>query len=83
MPLAAGPSYLLDGVFIGSAETRPMMLTMLASALLVYLPVWLLTRPWGNHGLWLAFLLFNAARGLTLYASFRQRQRTGAWTSIN
>lgn len=82
MPLAAGPSYLLDGVFIGSAETRQMMTTMLVSALLVYLPAWYLTRPWGNHGLWLAFLLFNGARGLTLYICYRRRSHRG-WVGEN
>ncbi|WP_116368462.1 MATE family efflux transporter [Parahaliea mediterranea] len=73
MPLAAGPSYLLDGVFIGTAQTRPMMVSMLASMALVYLPVWYLSRGWGNHGLWLAFVLFNAARGTTLYPAYRRR----------
>lgn len=75
MPLAAGPSYLLDGVFIGSAETRPMMLTMLASVLLVFLPAWYLARPWGNHGLWFAFVLFNGARGATLYPFYLRLRR--------
>lgn len=80
MPLAAGPSYLLDGVFIGTADTRPMMLSMLVSTLLVYLPLWYLTRSWGNHGLWLALVLFNAARGATLYPAYRRRwgRRVGA-----
>ncbi len=79
MPLAAGPSYLLDGVFIGASETRQMMHTMLLSIVLVYLPVWYLTQGWGNHGLWLALLLFNAARGVTLYYCFLGMQRRGAW----
>ena len=38
MPLAAGPSYLLDGIFIGAAETRYMMSTMLFSVFGVYHP---------------------------------------------
>lgn len=79
LPLAAAPSYLLDGVFIGSAETRYMMTTMLFSVMVVYLPVWYLTRPWGNHGLWLAFTLFNATRGITLYHYYRQLSDRGAW----
>ncbi|MBN7797108.1 MATE family efflux transporter [Parahaliea mediterranea] len=79
MPLAAGASYLLDGVFVGSAQTRQMMVTMLVSAALVYLPAWYLSRDWGNHGLWFAFLLFNAARGLTLYWCYRRIQRRGGW----
>jgi MATE family multidrug resistance protein len=79
LPLVAAPSYLLDGVFIGSAETRYMMTTMLFSVLIVYLPLWYASREWGNHGLWLAFTAFNAARGITLYRCYRQLGRNRAW----
>jgi MATE family, multidrug efflux pump len=79
LPLAAAPSYLLDGVFIGAAETRYMMTTMLFSALLVYLPLWYLTRSLGNDGLWLAFTLFNLARGVSLYYCYLQMSRRGGW----
>jgi MATE family multidrug resistance protein len=79
LPLVAAPSYLLDGVFIGSAETRYMMTTMLFSVFIVYLPVWYLTRGMGNHGLWLAFIAFNGARGAALYRCYRQMCHSGAW----
>ena len=79
LPLVAAPSYLLDGVFIGSAETRYMMTTMLFSVFIVYLPVWYLTRGLGNHGLWLAFITFNGARGVALYRCYRQMSHSGAW----
>ena len=79
LPLLAAPSYLFDGVFVGSAETRPMMATMLFSALAVYLPVWWLARPLGNDGLWLAFSLFNLARGLTLGWVFVVYSRGRRW----
>lgn len=79
LPLVAAPSYLLDGVFVGSAETRYMMTTMLFSVCLVYLPVWYITRDWGNHGLWLAFTLFNAARGISLYYCYSRISRRGGW----
>ena len=79
LPLVAAPSYLLDGIFIGSARTRAMMWTMLVSALLVYLPAWWLSRDLGNHGLWLAFTLFNGARGLTLWVCYRYNTRHGKW----
>ena len=82
LPLLAAPSYLLDGVFIGSAETRPMMITMLASAGFVYLPLWYLTQPLGNHGLWLAFCAFNAARGVTLGLWFLHLNRGDRWLSV-
>ncbi len=81
LPLLAAPSYLLDGVFIGSAETRYMMSTMLLSTLGVYLPLWYLSQPLGNHGLWLSFAAFNAARGISLYYCFRQLSSRGGWLS--
>lgn len=80
LPPLAASAYLLDGVFIGAAETRYMMNTMLASLLLVYLPLWYLTRGWSNHGLWLAFSAFNVARGITLFYIFRRLSLRGAWS---
>ena len=79
LPLMAAPSYLLDGVFIGAAETRYMMSTMLLSVFLVYLPLWFLFGPSGNHGLWLAFTGFNLARGVSLYYWYRRLNREGGW----
>jgi MATE family multidrug resistance protein len=79
LPLAAAPSYLLDGVFIGAGATRAMMVSMLLSVTLVYLPVWELTRPLGNHGLWLAFTLFNLSRGLILGGMFAWFSRRYRW----
>jgi MATE family multidrug resistance protein len=79
MPLAAVWSYLLDGVFIGTAKSRYMMQSMLFSVLLVYLPAWYLLRDYENHGLWLAFILFNAARGATLQWCYRRLSLRSAW----
>ncbi len=63
LPLVGGWAFLFDGVFVGATLTRQMRDTMLFAALAVYLPAWWLLRPLDNHGLWLAFLLFFAARG--------------------
>ncbi len=79
MPLLAVASYLLDGVFIGATRTAPMQHTMLVCVLLVYLPAWYLSRPLGNHGLWLAFALFNAARGISLGLVYWRCSATGCW----
>ena len=61
-PLLAFAAFWLDGVFFGATWGTAMRNTMLA-ATLVYLSVWWLARPLGNHGLWLAFCAFMAARG--------------------
>lgn len=79
LPLVAVWTYLLDGIFIGATQTRAMQTSMLLSALLVYLPGWYFTRAWGNHGLWFAFLAFNAARGLSLGGYFWIYSRQNRW----
>ncbi len=56
-----------------------MMVTMVISLFLVYLPCWYLTRDMGNHGLWLAFTLFNLSRGVTLGVWYRHLNRRGGW----
>jgi len=39
---------------------------MLISTLLVFIPVYFVTRPFlFNHGLWLALILFMISRGVT------------------
>jgi MATE family multidrug resistance protein len=45
---------------------------MVASTLLVFLPAWYLLQDLGNHGLWLAFTLFMASRGLGMHISYRR-----------
>jgi multidrug resistance protein, MATE family len=79
LPLIAAPAYWLDGVFIGTARTRPMMTTMIVALLLVFLPLWWWSAPLGNHGLWLALTAFNGARGLLLGGVFWQVWTRGEW----
>jgi multidrug resistance protein, MATE family len=79
LPILASASYLLDGVFIGTAKSKLMMQTMLFSSLLVYLPLWYYLQPWGNHGLWLAFAAFNTARGASLLWCYWKIESSGGW----
>lgn len=81
LPLIAVWGYWLDGLFLGSGQTRAMQYTVLASALLVFLPLWWLFTPLGNHGLWLAFTAFNGARGLLLGGVFCHLSRRHLWLS--
>jgi len=53
------------GWFVG------MQNTMFFSTALIFMPVWYLLLPYGNHGLWLAFTLFMASRGLTMAWVYR------------
>lgn len=72
MPLAAFVCYLFDGVFIGATWFKPMRDAMLFALLIGYLPAWYLTCDWGNHGLWLAMLVFMLARGVSMGWLFRK-----------
>ncbi len=76
IPLASVFAYAFDGVFIGAGHTRTMRNTMLFSVLCIFFPTWWAFQFWGNHGLWLAFILFNISRGITLgYAYYRISKR--------
>jgi MATE family multidrug resistance protein len=70
-PLAGVLAFQMDGVYIGatwSAEMRNMMLISLA----IFLAVLFTAAPLlGNHGLWLALLVFLGARGITLAGRLR------------
>ncbi len=79
VPLVGVWGYQLDGVFLGSGHTAIMQYTVVGSALLVFLPLWWWLQPLGNHGLWLAFLAFNGARGLSLGGIYQYLNRRGCW----
>lgn len=77
-PIVAVWCFLLDGIFIGATRAKEMRNSMLISTFLVFLPAWYLLQGYGNHGLWLAFIVFFVARGLTLaYASFQIEREDG------
>lgn len=61
LPLITVWSYVMDGLFIGATRAREMRNSMLL-AVLVCAPIAWLLHDLGNHGLWIAFLLFMALR---------------------
>ncbi|MBK5538817.1 MATE family efflux transporter [Pseudomonas sp. TH05] len=78
LPLIAVWSYLLDGLFIGATRAREMRNGMLLSVLMLLPFAWALSG-FGNHGLWLTFLLFMALRSLTLAAFAWHLEKTDGW----
>lgn len=70
LPLITVWSYVLDGLFIGATRAREMRNSMLL-AVAVCAPVAWLLHDLGNHGLWIAFLLFMALRAAFLGISAR------------
>ena len=75
-PLVSVWSFVYDGVFIGATWAREMRNAMLIATFGVFVPLALgLVWLWGNHGLWLAFLAFLGARGVTMAAWYQCRLR--------
>ncbi len=72
LPLVSFWSFLFDGIFVGATRAKEMRNTMLFSAFAIYVPAFYMFRFMGNHGLWLAFALFMAARGLSMFIVWRR-----------
>jgi MATE family multidrug resistance protein len=67
VPMVSFTAFLWDGIFIGATAGPEMRNAMLISTLVVFFPVYFLAgRLMENHGLWLAFILFMIARGVSM-----------------
>jgi MATE family multidrug resistance protein len=75
MPLVSVWCYLYDGIFLGATRTHEMRNAAIVTTALYVAALWTLLPLWGNHGLWLALLLMNVLRGLTLAAYYPRLAR--------
>ena len=71
-PLVSVWSFLYDGVYVGATRAREMRNIMVFSAFGVFIPAWFALQAFGNDGLWLAFLLFLASRGIGMHIGYRR-----------
>ena len=71
-PLVSVWCFLYDGVYVGATRAKEMRDIMVFATLLIFLPAWYLLQPLGNDGLWLAFLLFMASRGIGMHIGYRR-----------
>lgn len=65
LPVLSVWCYQLDGIFIGATRGAEMRNAALASSAL-FLMLWWLFLPYGNHGLWAALTGFNLMRAASL-----------------
>lgn len=65
-PIVSVWSFQLDGIFIGTTRTVEMRNAMILSAAGFVIATGLLVPVMGNHGLWLALMLFLLLRAVTL-----------------
>lgn len=77
-PIISVWSFTLDGVFIGATRTAEMRNGMIISLAIYLAAVFVLQPVLGNHGLWLAFTIFMAARAVTLAIVYPNVERAAA-----
>lgn len=64
IPTAGCVAFIWDGIFIGITATRGMLVSSFLSALVFFAVYLLAGGPLGNHGLWLAQIVYLAMRGI-------------------
>ena len=64
IPFVSFSAFLLDGLFIGTTSTRWMLQSIFVASACFFLIYWLGADRWGNHALWLAFLVYLGMRGV-------------------
>lgn len=76
IPVITFAAFLWDGIYIGATAAKEIRNTMIIASLLVFLPAWYILMPlYGNHGLWIAFLLFMVARGVSMTVMAKKIRR--------
>ena len=66
MPVISVWGYQMDGVYFGATATREVRNMMILCFAVFLAAVWLFQPGLGNHGLWLALAVLNAARAASL-----------------
>ncbi len=73
IPAAGCVAFIWDGIFIGLTATRGMLVSSFVSALVFFGVYGLTVGVVGNHGLWLAMVVYLAMRGVLQTIWYRLR----------
>ena len=73
VPAAGMLAFIWDGVFIGITQTRGMLQSSFIAAAVFFACVCFLIPLWGNHGLWVAMLIYLLMRGMVQTVIFYKR----------
>ncbi|NPC93179.1 MATE family efflux transporter [Bacillus sp. WMMC1349] len=66
-PLTASFGLILYGIFTGATEIVPVRNTMILAVLIFFAAFFTLVPIFGNHGLWMSFILFSLSRSVLLW----------------
>ena len=76
LPLVSVWAFVFDGIYFGATRTAELRNGMVVALALFLACAALLVPAFGNHGLWLTFLAFLAARAVVLALIYRRIERT-------
>ena len=77
-PAVAVTAFHFDGVFIGTTRTAELRNSMFIAALIFGIVLWTCIDTLGNHGLWLAMIVFLGLRGVLLAVQYPALERRAA-----
>lgn len=63
-PLCGMAAFIWDGIYIGATATKGMLISMASGMVVFFLLYFTLVPVGGNHGLWIAFVVYLATRGI-------------------
>lgn len=72
VPLVGVAAFVWDGVFVGITATKGMLVSSAVATALFFALYYMLRNEWGNHALWLAFIVYMAARGVVQTVIFEK-----------
>jgi MATE family multidrug resistance protein len=73
IPLVSFAAFIWDGVFAGATATKAMRNTMFVATVVIFFPVsYFGIKYYGNHGIWLAMVVFMLARSVILSLLYRR-----------
>ncbi|MBQ8656700.1 MAG: MATE family efflux transporter [Prevotella sp.] len=64
IPVAGVAAFIWEGIFIGTTQTRGMLISSFIAAVVFFVGTFMLTKTMENHGLWLSMLLYLLTRGV-------------------
>lgn len=64
IPISGFMAFVFDGIFIGSTATKYMLISSFIATICFYAAYFFLEHKFGNHALWMAFILFLLMRGI-------------------
>jgi multidrug resistance protein, MATE family len=74
LPIVSFSAFIWDGIYIGATESKTMRNAMLFSSLCIFIPLLLILKHfYGNHGMWIALLVFMLFRGISLHLFYQKK----------